>query len=266
MHKLAPNIARAKSLQCSTILSFGGPYSNHLHALAYACKEENFASIGLVRGELHKHLTPTLRDCQTWGMQLIPVSRNAYREYQDTLFGHAETRLASEISTAPFSTLTEKTLMIPEGGSNASAIDSVSKAYKRIFELPDCQHLTHALCATGTGATLAGLYKAAPDAVEVFGIQAVAEDGATIKRVKGWLKSGSANVVVRSGHLGGFGKIPPHLLTFIEDFETSYDVPLDPVYTGKAMFKLTQMIEKGNFSLTDKILFIHTGGLQGKRS
>ena len=266
LHKLTPNIELAKTQNCSTILSFGGPYSNHLHALAWACKESGLASVGVVRGELHSTLTPTLEECKTWGMRLIPSSRKHYREYQDELAQTTGPCLANELSIKPFSDQFENTLVLPEGGSNAIAIESISKAYSEIFESRHCHNLSHAVCATGTGATLAGLYKAAPKQLKVIGIQAVAEHDATLSRIHGWLNQKPSSLTIEHGHLGGFGKMPSELLAFIDEFEAGFNIPLDPIYNGKAMFKVSQMIAAGSFKKTDKILFINTGGLQGKRN
>jgi len=92
----------------------------------------------------------------------------------------------------------------------------------------------------------------------------VAEGSATLERIENWLGGGSERLTIEEGHLGRFGKMPSELTTFIDDFENQYSIPLDPVYTGKLMFKLFKMIELGYFKATDKVLVIHTGGLQGK--
>ena len=269
LHKLSPNIKLAKARGCTQMLSFGGPYSNHLHALAWACKESGLESIGVVRGELQARLTPTLKDCEKWGMQLFPWSRQVYREFQERLTFYSEPCLASELSLASvFDELQnqEKTLVIPEGGSNTAAIESLTKAYRDVFKKVECQGVTHVICATGTGATVAGLLQAAPEDVDIIGMQAVAEGLATFERVQAWLGDDALKLTIEESHLGRFGKIPPSLITFIEQFEARYGIPLDPIYTGKAMLKLTEMIKVGHFNKTDKVLFIHTGGLQGKRS
>lgn len=273
LHKLTPNIKLAKDRGCSSVLSFGGPYSNHLHALAWACKNAGLASIGVVRGELHATLTPTLKDCQRWGMKLVSSPRKDYRAFQEALLLDDEPCLASNFSLIrslePLEPLElENTLVIPEGGSNVAAIESLCEAYQTVFKLADCENLTHAVCATGTGATLAGLYNAAPEHVKVIGVQAVAEGSATFDRVCSWLsakKTDTSRLTIKEGHLGRFGKMPLELIDFIDRFEAQYDIPLDPVYTGKVMLKVSQMIEAGYFKATDKVLFIHTGGLQGKR-
>jgi len=175
LHKLSPNIELAQARNCSAMLSFGGPYSNHLHALAFACKEQGLASIGIIRGELHKNLTPTLNDCKEWGMRLVACQRKEYRRFCESLSSLKQPCLDSETGLPTFSDLPTSTLVLPEGGSNFIAIQSVADAYRRIFCLNDCQSVTHAVCAVGTGATVAGLRLAAPSNIEVIGIQAVAE-------------------------------------------------------------------------------------------
>ena len=275
LHKLAPNIALAKHRGCETILSFGGAYSNHLHALAWACKEQGLSSVALVRGELHPELTPTLKDCQAWGMRLIPLQRKTYRALQETLLAMGGTCLAKELLPAskvvlPEPQLPHNTFVIPEGGSNLIAINAIADAYQTIFTQPQYKNITHAVCATGTGATLAGLYKAAPKHVTVMGIQAVAEGDATLNRIRGWLKDESPkpnldNLSIVPGHLGGFAKTPTELLSFIDDYQVKHNIPLDPIYNGKVVFKLTQMAKAGEFAESDNVLVIHTGGLQGWR-
>ena len=222
LHKLAPNLELAKQKGCTTVLSFGGPYSNHLHALAWASQEAGLASVGLVRGEILPQLTPTLNDCRAWGMRLVPVPRKVYRALQEALLIQggvcmAENFLPKSIVEVPISTL-----VIPEGGSNLIAIESLADAYRGIFTQAQFKDITHVVCATGTGATVAGLYKAAPKNVKVIGIQAVAEGGATLTRIRGWLEAGSTmpglsnlgsldNLSIVPGHLGGFAKMPSEL-------------------------------------------------------
>ena len=280
LHKLKPNIALAKEHACNSIVSFGGPYSNHLHALAWACKEAGLSSIGVVRGELHASLTPTLKDCQAWGMQLVASPRTMYRDCLNLISSNDRPCLAANPVIKPILTELlglqgllpieyESTLVVPEGGSNTLAIQSLTDAYQSVFKKLSGQGISHGVCATGTGATLTGLYKASPDSVEVMGVQAVAEGDATLERIHTWLgltENTPTRLSIQEGHLGRFAKAPPELVSFIKYMETKYNIPLDPVYTGKVMFKLVKMIEAGYFKSSDKILFIHTGGLQGKRT
>jgi 1-aminocyclopropane-1-carboxylate deaminase len=263
LHKLKPNIALAKSQGYDSIISFGGAYSNHLHALAWACKKAGLSSIGLVRGELHHELTPTLNDCKSWGMQLFPIERKTYRNLQTNVFANDTANIVDVGLPHNLSELAENSLIIPEGGSNLLAIESVAHAYRPLFSDPAHENITHAICATGTGATLAGLYKAAPAGIKVIGIQAVAEGNATLERIKNWLGKDLPNLDIVAGHLGGFAKMPSDLLEFMLEFESEHNIPLDPIYNGKVMFKLTQMVNDDYFVKTDKVLVIHTGGLQG---
>ena len=276
LHKLKPNIELAINKGYRAMLSFGGPFSNHLHALAWACKENKLKSIGVVRGELHQKLTPTLQDCKNWGMQLIPCSRKHYRAYQDDLalvdgplmlnrISPPENSLVDRlVHLAP--NLTEDTLVIPEGGSNLLAIESVAAAYRPLFDLAQCKSVTHAICATGTGATVSGLSLAAPKHVEVIGVQTVAEGAATSERIQDWITKQSKKPTIEEGHLGGFAKTPAALMEFIDEFEARHNIPLDPIYNGKVMYKVSNMITEGEFKQSDVLLIIHTGGLQGKRS
>ncbi len=277
LHKLAPAIAEAKQHGHDTVISFGGPYSNHLHAMAWACCNAGLNSIGIVRGELHRELTPTLKDAKAWGMKLLAMPRREYREAQTHLFSQQSLPSHDDLMAvlpSELHHLIDKAVIVPEGGSTNAAIDSLAAAYRPYFK----QHedLTHAVCATGTGATLAGLRLAAPNHISVIGVQCVAEGEATLERVKAWLQQhsdnnlrdqpgGSTDLTVEVGHLGGFAKTNDALFEFIRDFETLHKVALDPVYTGKLMFTLTQLSKRGYFSSTDRVLVLHTGGLQGRR-
>lgn len=266
LHKLAPQLELARRRGFSTILSFGGPYSNHLHALAWACKNAGLNSVGLVRGELHEKLTPTLEDCQRWGMTLRAMPRVQYRTCQDRLLhaGKTEETPADILPTA-YVEFAKDALIVPEGGSNRDAIASLARAYKHYFDDTAHTQFTHAACATGTGATLAGLRLAAPVQVQVIGVQAVAEGDATIKRIKHWLPEPLRDIQILPGHLGGFAKTTDELMLFIDQFEAERGIALDPVYTGKLMYKLAQLDEQDYFTSTDKVLVLHTGGLQGRR-
>ena len=265
LHKLKPSLDAAKNLNCDTLLSFGGPYSNHLHAMAWACKENDLNSIGVIRGELNPQLTPTLRDCQHWGMQLTPMCRKDFRRCAEALNQAPQPCRSHHILASYLPKLTENTLLVPEGGSNQAAIDALAAAYAPMFKQPQYRHITHVACATGTGATVAGLCKAAPSSVKVLGVQAVAEGDATLKRIVHWLGQTPSNLELIAGHLGGFAKAPKALTDFIDEFERSHDVPLDLVYNGKVIYQLHQLARDNFFAPNSTVLAIHTGGLQGKR-
>ena len=266
IYKLAPNIQFAKQKKYHHIVSFGGPYSNHLHALAWSCKEADISCVGIVRGELQKELTPTLLDCQQWGMQLMPLERGTYRAIQDDLLAVENDCLSQDLTRMHGLNIPRDSLILPEGGSNLMAVNSLAEGYRKIFNRIEYQDITHVVCATGTGATVAGLCKAAPANIRVMGIQVVAEGNATYDRIKAWLcQKELSNLSIIDGHLGGFAKATKELTEFIDQFESKFNIPLDHVYNGKVAFKLSQMAKEGTFTAKDKVLVIHTGGLQGKR-
>src|SRR5699024_1385159 len=64
-------------------------------------------------------------------------------------------------------------------------------------------------------------------------------------------------------HFGGFAKIKPALVSFINRFKAEYGIILDPIYTGKMMYSLMEDLRNGLFRKNIRILVIHTGGLQG---
>jgi 1-aminocyclopropane-1-carboxylate deaminase len=273
LHKLKPYLDFAKSKGINSIISMGGAYSNHLHALAFACQQRQIQLTALVRGETPNSLSNTLRDCQNWGMKILFCPRKQYRELADKihesqlefefLFSDNDAITPALNAVLPDTTTSLHSLIIGEGGSGYSAIESLAEAYKAIFSAPESQTVTHAICATGTGATLAGLRLAAPEHIKVIGIQTVAEGDATKTRIEQWIGE-HLNLKIIEGHLGGFAKMPQHFLTFIDQFEQQSGVPLDPVYNGKVLFKLKQMIDAGEFRASDQLLVLHTGGLQGK--
>ena len=53
------------------------------------------------------------------------------------------------------------------------------------------------------------------------------------------------------------------MINFINNFKQETTIPLDPIYTGKMMFGIVDLIKNGYFKKGTKILAIHTGGLQG---
>ncbi len=268
LHKLKPQLEYANRNNYGTILSFGGPYSNHLHALAFACREAGLASIGGVRGEVLEKLTPTLQDCQNWGMKLVEVPRKHYRQYQNLLTEEPDAALDINRYFPDLITHLDKpktTLLIPEGGSNSQAIDSLAKAYTPIFKSDRYSGVSHVVCATGTGATIAGLCLAAPKQVKVVGVQAVAEGDATLKRIQHWLGFSPTQLSIIEGHFGGFAKNPPELKRFMHEFEQQRGIPVDPIYNAKVVYQIAKMYANGHFTEKDKVLIINTGGLQGKR-
>lgn len=247
-YKLKYNLIEAKRLGYSQLLSFGGAYSNHIHALAHAAHEFGFDSVGIIRGaELaDKPLNPTLSTAQNLGMRLEFISREEYRRKHTTEFlGELQQRYP-------------QAFVIPEGGTNALAI----KGCEEILSDQDKQNFDLIVCAVGTGGTLSGLINASDPNQQVVGFSALKGDFLT-EEVKKWSEATKHNWrVYEENTFGGYGKFDQLLLRFIEDIEHQYDLPLDPIYTGKAFYRVLKMAEQGKIPSHTKVLFIHSGGLQ----
>jgi 1-aminocyclopropane-1-carboxylate deaminase len=258
--KLKYNIEQAQHKLCEGILTFGGAHSNHLVATAKACNRAGLKSVGFVRGE---ELTPesnlTLKDCAVLGMDLVFVSREEYREKDDWDFIN---QLRNGFPSFH---------IVPEGGANFYGVVGCQEILKETVN--DFDHVF--ICA-GTGTTAAGVILSAGVHTKVHVVSALKGEFMEAQVTK-MMNSvcfdeelvSELNSKARfhnDAHFGGYAKTTQELLDFITDFEKQTAIPLDSIYTGKAMFALIQEWKKGVLGEDKKILFIHTGGLQGNRS
>ena len=243
-YKLKYNLQEAFTKQASCIVSFGGAYSNHLHALAYAGKLFNIKTIGLIRGEQVNN--NTLTDCKNWGMELHFISREKYRQKNKPNF------LTEIIHQFP------KCFIIPEGGSNALG----RKGCVDILPQKKLHEYTHICCPVGTGTTFAGLINAALPTNYLIGFVALKNGYYLQDEIKEY--RGQTNWHLEYDyHAGGFAKLSVPYETFFHDFVNEHHVVLDKVYTTKMMYGIFDMIQQDRIPEGAKILAIHTGGLQG---
>ncbi|MDD4913996.1 MAG: pyridoxal-phosphate dependent enzyme [Methylococcales bacterium] len=235
------------------IVSMGGAYSNHLHALAFAGKALQIKTIGYVRGEAPTRMNPTLQDLQDWNMELRFVSRQDYQQLRnykqhDSLPG-----------------LTPGQYWLPEGGSTGLALQGVAETLAEIAIDFDVLAM-----ACGTGATLAGFISAAPADSRILGIAALKNADFLTADVRQLLDSQSipgANwEIAQDYHFGGFAKTTPALLAFMQQFYTRHEIALEPVYTGKLLFGVYDLLKQGYFRPGQRIVIYHSGGLQGNRT
>lgn len=241
--KLKYNLQEAEKQKADTILSFGGAYSNHLHALAYAGKLFNLRTIGIVRGE--EVCNSTLDDCKLWGMELHYISRTEYRKKNETDFLNKLYRKFSN------------TYIIPEGGDNELGAKGCTEILNEVYLKP----YEILCCPIGTGTTIKGLSKSFSK--EIFGF-APFKNASSLKKK---LCSQIPNLkYIDDYHFGGFGKTTEELLNFIEQLKNTLDIELDKIYTAKMIYGLEDLLNKKIIQRDKKILVIHTGGLQGNRS
>ncbi|MHC0446184.1 1-aminocyclopropane-1-carboxylate deaminase/D-cysteine desulfhydrase [Flavobacterium sp. 3-218] len=245
--KLKYNLLQAKAENKRTLLTFGGAFSNHIAAVAYAGKEQDFNTIGIIRGDelLDKiEENPTLKFAQENGMKFEFVSREEYRLKSENSF---------------IEKLKEKFgdfYLVPEGGTNELAV----KGCEEILTDEDSV-FDFVCCAVGTGGTISGLINSSLPNQKILGFPALKGDFLT-DEIRIFAKKDNWNLI-SDYHFGGYGKINLELIEFINAFFEETKVPLDPIYTGKMVFGVIDLIGKNYFPAHSKILLIHTGGLQG---
>lgn len=252
--KLKYNLQAARAAGHAQLLTFGGAYSNHLAAVAAAGRLYGFATAGLVRGEVHVPLNPTLTRCVADGMALHYLDRATYRR-------RAEPAFLAEMQ-AQFG----PAYLLPEGGTNPLALRGVAEL---IGELRQHADFDAVAVAAGTGGTLAGLVLGLAEAR--YPARAV---GVAALKGADFLRADIDALLAAAGgpagryelhtnyHGGGYAKLPAGLRAFIGQFEADYGVLLDPIYTGKLLTGVLDLIALGHFTPGSTVVAVHTGGLQ----
>ena len=226
------------------IITFGGAFSNHIAATAALGKEFQSKTLGIVRGEELQNKfqeNPTLKLAHENGMEFRFVTREAYRNKESL----------TQILQKEF----PEALIIPEGGTNHRAVEGIQ--YMLNSETKSFDYLC---TAVGTGGTVAGISKFAEENQQVLGFKVV-DDDSLYNRVVELSKRNNCKLI--EAHDGGYGKISDENIRFINVFKEKYGIQLDPIYTGKMMKKIFELIDNNYFPDGSKILAFHTGGLQG---
>lgn len=248
--KLKYNLQRAREEQHTTLLTVGGAYSNHLYATAAAGRAYGFKTVGIVRGEAHEPLNPTLRFAQVQGMQLHYVSREAFRQRGEVEF---KEELLDQFGRHYY---------LPEGGTNNLAVRGCTEIVPA--DLP----YNYVACCVGTGGMLAGVLVGTAGRATVLGFPALKGGDFLRKEVDQRTQQHNGlrydhYRLVHDYHFGGYARVKPELIDFMNRFFRTTGIPLEPVYTGKMLYGLYDMIQKGHFPPGSRILAIHSGGLQG---
>ncbi len=231
------------------VLTFGGAYSNHLVATAYACKTLLIKSIGIVRGENLSSLSPTLIACSDYGMQLIFISR---AEYDQKPARNILKKMAEEYPEYQ---------VIPEGGYGKTGAAGAA-----LIPALFAKDSTHICVPLGTATTFAGLLMGAGEQQQIIGVPVVKGESDVNERVVYLTGRQYIYELFEGYHFGGYAKKNAELLEFMNDFYKKYTVPTDFVYTAKMMFAVLDKVENNFFIQGSKIACLHTGGLQGNQS
>ncbi len=245
--KLKYNLLEAKNQKKTKILTFGGAFSNHIGAVAYAGQQNGFDTVGIIRGdELFNKIqeNPTLKFAQECNMKFEFVTRNQYQNKNDYEF--------LEYLKSKFGEF----YLIPEGGTNELAI----KGCEEILNYNDSEFDYICVCV-GTGGTISGLINSSNINQKILGFPTLKGD---------FLQNEIRTFVIKSNwqlmndyHFGGYGKINEELINFMNQFSSEFKILLDPIYTAKMVFGVIDLINKNYFPENSKILLIHSGGLQG---
>ncbi|PWL40441.1 1-aminocyclopropane-1-carboxylate deaminase [Flagellimonas aquimarina] len=245
--KLKYNVIEAKKREYTGLLTFGGAFSNHIAATAFAGKEAELKTLGVIRGEElidNWQENPTLKQAKEHGMEFHFVSRSDYREKDSTEFIKKLEALFGDF------------YLLPEGGTNTLAV----KGCEEILNETDTDFDFICSCV-GTGGTVAGLINSSKLHQTVLGFPALKGDFLKQDILK---FAGNKNwELISDYHFGGYAKVNENLIDFINTFKKETGIPLDPIYTGKMLFGIFDLIKKDTFKKGAQILAIHTGGLQG---
>ncbi len=253
LYKLYPNLQAAKWTGQGAILSFGGMWSNHLHALAYAGQQYGFNTIGVVRGHAGQ-TTAMLEDVKAWGMQLHLVGPAEYRAKTSPEFIQQLHQQFGDF------------YLIPEGGANAKGVGGCHLIAEQIVQLSE-NKFDAVVLPVGTGTTAAGIACGLPEDKTVIGVSVLkgAYDlGSDIERYISNSNAASCRVE-HDYHCGGYGKVNAELAEFVAEFNANNSYAIEPIYSGKAFLALTKMVAAGCFQQGARIVLIHTGGMQGAR-
>lgn len=249
--KLKYNLQEAKQQEYYTLLTFGGAYSNHIAATAAAGREYGFKTIGIIRGEEHLPLNATLSFASSCGMELHYISRDKYRLKTDATFLK---ELREKFG---------KVYILPEGGTNPLAVKGCAEIVRDISI-----SYSHICCSMGTGGTLAGIVAGLAGEHQAIGFPALKGGEFLQEEVEELVQTYNGQhysnwQLITDYHFGGYAKVKPELLAFMERFKQQHHIQLEPIYTGKMMYGLFDLIQKGDFPQGSCVVAVHTGGLQG---
>lgn len=248
-YKLRHYIEFALAKGVSTVASFGGPYSNHIVALAYTAKEAGLKSIGYIRTNADEPMTPSLKEAKAYGMELVYLGRMDFQSKKEAILQ------SSESNTDCY--------FIDEGGYGIVG----AKGAATILTENNTTQYDYIICAVGTGTMLAGIINAADPRQKIIGIPVLKNEGSIESEINALLEDKNRPyTLLHQFHQGGYAKTNSMMLDFMNRLWDAEKIPTDVVYTSKLLFGVGQLIKENYFEKNATILVIHSGGLQGNRS
>ncbi len=250
LFKLKHYILEAKEKSNDGIITFGGSYSNHLVASAYAAKQIGITSLGIIRGEQPKELSSTLSDCITHGMELQFISREAF----------------DKIDLNDLAVKYPSKQIIPQGGFGSLG----AKGASEILSFEGSENYTHIIAACGTGTMAAGLTNNSNSSQKIILVSVLKNNFSItdeIRKLIYYERVGTNKFdILFNYHHGGYAKKDKALLEIMNSFYERHKIKTDFVYTGKMISAFYDLLKKNFFLPGSNILLIHSGGLQGNRS
>ena len=245
--KLKYYLQEAIAQHKTSVATFGGAFSNHIIATAYTCHKLNLECTGFIRGEEPAHYSQTLLDAKALNMQLRFISRDAYKNKQLITAYH------------PFF------YFIPEGGYGKTGAKGAAEILQFV---PGISSYHYMVCAVGTGTMLAGITNASLSHQQCIGISVMKNNLSLREETDTLVTDGKEKNIelLHNYHFGGYARYSQQLIDFMHNMKNSQQLELDFVYTAKAMFGIYDLAEKNHFAEGSKIIFVHSGGLQGNRS
>ncbi|HLP95302.1 MAG TPA: pyridoxal-phosphate dependent enzyme [Saprospiraceae bacterium] len=241
------------------IVTFGGAFSNHLHAVSVLGRMFNIPTRGILRGSYVDLRNPTLHDCSSNGMELIPVPKTSYQEGKQDDYAYWRARFPDAF-------------LLPEGGNMPEAVAQCRRITAEILtQLPESDQKQRLVicCPAGTGCTAAGVASGlTPERGETW-IFPVSEDGLHVSGIRQLLPESLGYTPeirwIPDYVFGGFAKYQEEVMAFVQRFYQQYQVLPDPVYTAKMLFGIFDLLAKGQFEEDSTVVVLMTGGQQGWR-
>ncbi|MFN6526334.1 1-aminocyclopropane-1-carboxylate deaminase/D-cysteine desulfhydrase [Nostoc sp. ChiSLP03a] len=256
--KLKYNLLEAKEKNFTTLLTYGGAYSNHIYATAAAGNLFGFRTIGVIRGEERLPLNATLSFAVQQGMQLVYLNREMYRQHNTPALQEYLRQSFGEV------------FIIPEGGSNLNGVRGCTEI------VSDATIAFNHICvACGTATTLAGIALSLHERQRAIAFPVLKNGTFLAQEIESLLTNYLASdlptpynspaswELVCDYHFGGYAKVNDELILFSQQFTQEHGVPLDYVYTAKMFYGVMDLLQQGFFCRSDRLLLVHTGGLQG---